>query len=37
MNPIEAFELYRFYHSGDVETAALRGVSLQVGRSRYAE
>ena len=30
MNPIEAFELYRFYHSGDVEIAALRGVSLQV-------
>ncbi len=30
MTPIEAFELYRFYHSGDIETAALRGVSLKV-------
>jgi putative ABC transport system ATP-binding protein len=27
---LEAFELYRFYHSGDDETAALRGVSLQL-------
>jgi putative ABC transport system ATP-binding protein len=30
MRPLEAFELYRFYHSGDDETAALRGVSLQL-------
>ena len=30
MHVIEATELYRFYHSGDMETAALRGVSLQV-------
>ncbi|MHB1201039.1 MAG: ABC transporter ATP-binding protein [Polaromonas sp.] len=35
MNPIEAFELYRFYHSGDVETAALRGVSLQVQAGEF--
>ncbi|WP_035055180.1 ABC transporter ATP-binding protein [Andreprevotia chitinilytica] len=28
MLPLAAFELYRFYHSGDAETAALRGVSL---------
>jgi putative ABC transport system ATP-binding protein len=31
MNVIEAFELYRFYHSGEDETLALRGVSLRVG------
>ncbi len=30
MRALEAFELYRFYHSGDDETAALRGVSLQL-------
>lgn len=35
MNPIEAFELYRFYHNGDVETAALRGVSLQVKAGEF--
>ena len=35
MNAIEAFELYRFYHSGDVETAALRGVSLQVRAGEF--
>ncbi|MCY0856369.1 MULTISPECIES: ABC transporter ATP-binding protein [unclassified Cupriavidus] len=28
--PLEAFELYRFYHGGDAETAALRGVSLRL-------
>lgn len=28
--PIEAHELYRFYHSGDDETFALRGVSISV-------
>ena len=27
---IEAFDLYRFYHSGEEETLALRGVSLHV-------
>src|SRR5712671_7603080 len=31
MHVIEAFELYRFYHSGEEETLALRGVSLRVG------
>lgn len=31
LNPaIEARELFRFYHSGDEETVALRGVSLRV-------
>ncbi len=35
MTPIEAFELYRFYHSGDMETAALRGVSLQVQAGEF--
>ncbi|KAE8754851.1 ATP-binding cassette domain-containing protein [Paraburkholderia madseniana] len=30
MPRFEAFELYRFYHRGDDETAALRGVSLQL-------
>ena len=30
MPAIEAKELYRFYHSGEDETAALRGVSLTV-------
>ena len=29
--PVEAIELYRFYHTGDSEVAALRGVSLSVG------
>lgn len=27
---LEAHDLYRFYHVGDSETLALRGVSLQV-------
>ncbi len=27
---LEAFELYRFYHTGDAETLALRGVSLSL-------
>ena len=35
MTPIEAFELYRFYHSGDIETAALRGVSLKVQTGEF--
>ncbi|MBC5806243.1 MAG: ABC transporter ATP-binding protein [Candidatus Eremiobacter antarcticus] len=30
MPVVEAMELYRFYHSGDEETFALRGVSLTV-------
>ncbi len=29
--PVEATELYRFYHTGDSEVVALRGVSLSVG------
>lgn len=28
---LEAYELYRFYHVGDSETVALRGVTLSVG------
>lgn len=28
MSILEAFELYRFYHTGEAETLALRGVSL---------
>ncbi len=35
MTPLEAFELYRFYHSGDDETAALRGVSLQIEAGKF--
>jgi putative ABC transport system ATP-binding protein len=30
MRVLEAFDLYRFYHSGEDETLALRGVSLHV-------
>ena len=30
-NALEAHELYRFYHAGDDEIFALRGVSLEVG------
>ncbi|MEA2780108.1 MAG: putative transport system ATP-binding protein [Rhodospirillaceae bacterium] len=30
MDPVEAFELYRFYHAGEDEIFALRGVSLRV-------
>lgn len=30
MKVLEAFDLYRFYHTGDEETLALRGVSLHV-------
>jgi len=29
---ISANDLYRFYHTGDTETRALRGVSLEIGR-----
>jgi putative ABC transport system ATP-binding protein len=32
MRALEAFELYRFYHAGEDETFALRGVSLQLAR-----
>jgi len=35
MRPLEAFELYRFYHSGDDETAALRGVSLRLEAGKF--
>lgn len=30
MHVLEAFDLYRFYHAGEDETLALRGVSLQL-------
>ncbi len=30
MKVLEAFDLYRFYHTGDEETLALRGVSLHI-------
>ena len=30
MHALEAFDLYRFYHAGEEETLALRGVSLHV-------
>jgi putative ABC transport system ATP-binding protein len=30
MHALEAFDLYRFYHAGEEETLALRGVSLYV-------
>ena len=29
---LEAVDLYRFYHTGEEETLALRGVILRVGR-----
>ncbi|HQT96215.1 MAG TPA: ABC transporter ATP-binding protein [Thermoanaerobaculaceae bacterium] len=35
MRPLEAFELYRFYHSGDDETAALRGVSVKLEAGKF--
>ncbi len=35
MRPLDAFELYRFYHSGDDETAALRGVSLKLEAGEF--
>jgi putative ABC transport system ATP-binding protein len=31
VNALEAHELYRFYHAGEEETAALRGVGLAIG------
>lgn len=30
MRALEAFEVYRFYHAGEAETLALRGVSLKL-------
>src|ERR1700694_6245262 len=30
MKVLEAFDLYRFYHTGDEETLALRGVSIHI-------
>lgn len=33
MRVLEAFDLYRFYHTGEDETLALRGVSLHVDAS----
>jgi len=33
MNAVEAHELYRFFHTEDEETLALRGVSLSVGQA----
>ena len=32
MPALEAHEIYRFFHVGDDETAALRGVSLRLSR-----
>lgn len=32
---LDAFELYRFYHRGDDETAALRGVSLRLSAGEF--
>ncbi len=32
MSVVEAFELYRFFHSGDAEVAALRGVSVSLSK-----
>src|SRR5438309_390825 len=30
MKALQAFDLYRFYHTGDDETLALRGVSIHL-------
>ncbi|MBU6956887.1 ABC transporter ATP-binding protein [Pseudomonas sp. CVAP len=35
MLPLSASGLYRFYHNGDVETAALKGVSLQIAAGEF--
>ena len=35
MPALQAFEVYRFYHSGDEETAALRGVSLALDAGEF--
>lgn len=35
MLPLSANGLYRFYHTGDVETAALKGVSLQIAAGEF--
>ena len=33
--PLEAVDLYRFYHAGDDETLALRGVSVTVASGEF--
>jgi putative ABC transport system ATP-binding protein len=33
MTVLEAFDLYRFFHTQESETLALRGVSLQLAES----
>jgi putative ABC transport system ATP-binding protein len=35
MHAIEALGLYRFFHTGDTETAALRGVSMHVDSGEF--
>ena len=35
MHALEVVELYRFFHNGDAETAALRGVSLHVSPGEF--
>jgi putative ABC transport system ATP-binding protein len=35
MWPLSARGLYRFYHNGDVETVALKGVSLQIAAGEF--
>src|SRR5437588_4756742 len=35
MGIVEAAELYRFYHSGDAEVAALRGVTLSLHKGEF--
>lgn len=35
MAVLQAFDLYRFYHAGEDETLALRGVSLQLAESEF--
>ena len=35
MGVVEAAELYRFYHSGDAEVAALRGVTLSLHKGEF--
>jgi len=35
MPALEAFDIYRFYHAGEEETLALRGVSLRVNAEEF--
>jgi putative ABC transport system ATP-binding protein len=35
MRALEAFEVYRFYHAGEEETLALRGVSLRLDAGEF--